>query len=415
MEITRIVIVIILVCVLAIYVYIRKHTANRIRKIIKEYPEEVSIFLHKSQPNIDNLNASDKRAIMSFPIEQWEDWALFKRQLKNVVQQYPYAVTYYIQQNLSNSTSIPVLPKKVIEPSNGYFIKRLSYDQVITMYSESSKFWEKLNNEIIQINKLIQQYPIGYTKYCDSNPNVTRDYIINDQSAIADFQELYEITAKYKDFEKKQLNFNNIYLQQRDTLKSFIVSTTKFSYQRRTENGLENAEIPITRITMDEYSYYQVDEQPPKMKELNAHISEFQSRYRYFKDFVYERIVSAVKNISQSETMLVILVNRTSLGWTQPIYKYHYRHLEETLSNEGISYCYLTDEQLSQKECQVAFIVDFISTLADPTQNIEIVYQSLKNCLPVIGYYSLIGECTNLKAGSLIAKYKKENGSDLPF
>lgn len=401
---------------LCIFFYIRKDL--RVKMLFKKYPDEVAALINKPISSVDKITDEEKELICAFPSERWNEWVQLKQELTGIAKKYPYAAQFYFLQNFSNNAGRLNHPKAIVSPSTGYFVKKLSFDQVEMMSKETTKFWAALNTDIVSINALIATYPAGYAAYCEANPTVSRKVLIDDRATIEEFQNIGAQIERYKDFEARQVEFNKRYIQETTTLKSTIIATHKLTYQKRTIDGTETAEVPVNRIVLTEYSNYQLDEQPPAMKEQNAHLEEFKARTRYYKTFVYDRIVEAIKNVSSSRKVLFILVNQSGLNWPQTTYRYHYKYLEEILTKEEIAYCYLSelrDAESKRYQCNIAFIMDFVSTLNDPVQNIDVVYQALKEYLPVVGYYSLIGECTNLRAGSLIAKYKKENSSDLPF
>jgi len=419
MELSTLVIIICMAVAigLCIFFYIRKDL--RVKILFKKYPEEVAALINKPISSVDKITDEDKEVICAFPSEKWSEWVQLKQQFTDIFKKYPYATHFYFLQNFSNNAGRLKHPKTIVSPSTGYFVKKLSYDQLEIMSKETTKFWAALNTEILSINGLIATYPAGYAAYCEANPTVSRKVLIDDKTTIEEFQNIGAQLEQYKDFEARQVEFSKRYVQETTTLKSTIIVTHMLTYQKRTINGTEIAEIPFNRIVLNEYSNYQLDEQPPAMKELNAHLEEFKARTRYYKTFVYDRIVEAIKNVSLSRKVLVVLVNQSGLNWPQSTYMYHYKYLEETLTKEEIAYCYLSElrdaESKERYQCDIAFVMDFVSTLNYPVQNIDVVYQALKTYLPVVGYYSLISECTNLKAGAIIAKYQKDNFSDLPF
>lgn len=368
-----------------------------VRRIIKQYPKQVSALCNTIA--IDGTY-STRSKILSFNKEFWSDWKCKVETLCSLSSKYssvicPYISTYFPYINdCTHYKSINVFDSNIKRCNT--LIECLKYDDILQLSRISPEEWEQKNKERINAEAIKLNNPDAITYLSKQDPNITNSDIVKSQKRIEQIQLRYNVAAAYDAWLPTQKDFNSLVRDLRD---EYAQNCGCYKYdvefKKPLSSGRTHSEkIIVWQIFKNSVSPYLTEYHSTLSFSMMDNILEFKARNRYFLNWVYDNIVPYIKATANNKTILVVFNNHSSYNWDEQTYEYHYRYFKSVLSNNSIDFADI-DNLLpisNNFNYDIVFVFDLITTNSDLVYTTKMILESFSTKVSNIVWYSMIKE-----------------------
>lgn len=394
-----IIIILLLISVFLLFIFVFKILKRRavISNIISKYPIQASTLC---RTNIGYLDANVKLKILTFPLENWEDWSKKVNELICCSKSYPEVMSEYILYYFPNVKDAPNYKEfKIFTPEINrckILIECLQYDDVLKLSQISHDEWLKRKKTKSIADAIILSNPDAITELRKKDPTILDEDIIKNQRRIEQIQKRYYVASAFNDWCKKQSEFCTIARNLRDEFaKNCGCYTYDIEFERPLSNGKSVSDMfKIWQIFVSSISPFYLEYQPESSVTLYKELSEFKDKTRYYFNSVYENAIPYIEALAKDKSIVVLFNNYTSYNWNIDTYNYHYNYLSSLLSKNSIDWIDVEklNENLDDFDYDIAFVFDFITVNSDLKYISKNIIESFSKKVPVIVWYSMIKE-----------------------
>lgn len=376
--------------------FINKIPKRRLLKYVKENCRiQAAVLLEKEEIAPDyTFTSEDIKIIEKMPLEEWRHWRWQIEMAEGIAAEHPTVFFEYIREYF------PQVSRRKTGKRKG--IESLLPEELSMIITEPDETWKKRIEIKQKAYSIKQSYREGYETYCEitGNDSPKPAEIFSNHNKIADLQKAYEQSLIYKDWGKRQNDFDNKYY---DICKTCRANDGRVTYQVEFTHYDKYdkrvcSKFKILQGFVESYSYAYENLQSPQMKACRKNLPEFLKKERHFKDSVYDGIYNIIDSVSnmQESKPLVVFVCSSIHECSKGTYDYHYKYLRKKLVTDGyetINMESITDIR-KDNEYESVIIIDFITNNNDMKNNCQLIAEYFTKKQPCIAYYSLLKKCT---------------------
>ena len=381
-----------------------KHISHkkRLLAIKTKYPRQIEVLLNlKRYSRLNKFSKEQKKKLFNVSDDDYEEWSKLVPKSIDLFNKYGEVVYEFVFKNFSDATKRQCCHEwNICKPTKNKFMSivySLTLNEIRLLNEESEDLWikrQQIRDTALDIEK---DYPNGLTRYKEENQNPTYEDILKAKGRIKEFQQIYDLSYAFKNWEKNQTEFcNEVWSLLGETLPNNGRYTYLVKYKRPIGNGkLEDSEFRIWQGFPNSVSPFYLEYQPSYYQTLFNQLSEIKKCSRYFLDSVYESFFSFILSFKEKFNTLPILIfaDNGSDGWSEDVYNYHFGKIRDLLNDEEIPFYCLSEidniDNSSQTKRYVLFI-DFYTINDFLKDNARKIIEHFDRNIPCLFYYSFI-------------------------
>lgn len=396
-------IVIVAFSALVYFIIKRNRKTNRINSLLKNHSAKIALLLNKEKEQLSStLTKEDVKKILSLSDNYWQEWNEVSKRVSKLGNSYPETIYEFISEYFPDIKYRTAYKKKInlfapIPQKVKVVIASMLLEELRMIDADSETIWRHRDDMRLCANNIIQNFPDGYKTYREIYKSKDSQYneIVSNKKQIAELQKIYVESKEYEGWEKKQEDFSSKFWH---ILKDVRSQDGRFSYDvsfnKTNRRGLLiESKFKVWQGFCDCFSTYLLDRQTDDFLSKYKKIGEFESRDRYFYEYVYDNIFEIINKFDKEieGNLFVIMVDNCKRNWSKKTYDYHYEHIRKLIDDSDIHRFNLSELPLINDNGNIGgiFILDFITSNDELMKNCKMIIEHFNKSVPFIGYYSM--------------------------